>query len=67
MNKRQKKKLFKKVVGNNPRIPLNLHSECYHHIIGKPYGGTTERAKRQQETIKNLHGFIQAMTERRTQ
>lgn len=63
MNKRQKKKLFKKRIGNNPRKELRFRSECYCHIIGKPWTGRNA-LKRQQET-SNIETFNIAMTKRR--
>ena len=39
MNKRQKKKLFRKVIGSNPPEELIYTSLDYHVFIGKPWGG----------------------------
>lgn len=74
MNKRQKKKEYKKIAGANPPKWMIYHGETYHNALQKPWGGLKaaihleeliREAKRQQETIRNLEGFNQAMTERR--
>ena len=41
MNKRQKKKLFRKTMGWNPPDCLIYTSLDYHVFIGKPWGGLT--------------------------
>ena len=74
MNKRQKKKEYKKLTGSNPPKWMSYHGETYHCVIQKPWGGLKaalhleawmRKVKRQQETIRNLEGFTRAMTERR--
>lgn len=39
MNKRQKKKLYKKKTGKNPPKQLHYSEKKYHKAIGKPWGG----------------------------
>ncbi|MFR7938325.1 MAG: hypothetical protein ACLU4R_06485 [Lachnospiraceae bacterium] len=39
MNKRQKKKLFKQVIGKNPPKKMKYSGKSYHLAINKPWGG----------------------------
>lgn len=39
MNKRQKKKLYKKKTGKNPPKQLRYSEKEYHKAISKPWGG----------------------------
>lgn len=47
MNKRQKKKLFRKIIGWNPPDCLIYTSRDYHVFIGKPWGGLAALKKRE--------------------
>lgn len=62
MNKRQKKKAYKRLAGNNPPVWMSYKGQFYHIVLGKPWGGL--KMDRQQET-KNLEVFNQAMAKRR--
>lgn len=76
MNKRKKKKEYKKLAGENPPKWMSYHGETYHCVIQKQWGGSMaaihpedlmRETRWQQETIRNLEGFNRAMTERRRQ
>ena len=55
MNKRQKKKLFRKNIGWNPPDYLIYTSLAYHAFIGKPWGGLA--ALKKQETTRTVEDF----------
>ena len=55
MNKRQKKKLFRKTMGWNPPDCLIYTSLDYHVFIGKPWGGLATLTK--QETTRTVEDF----------
>lgn len=61
MNKRQKKKAYKKIMGTNPPAEVRFCGNHYRNIM---HWGAF-KAKRQQEIIRNLEGFTKTMTERR--
>lgn len=52
MNKRQKKKLFRKTMGWNPPDCLIYTSLDYHVFIGKPWGGLA--ALKKQEATRTV-------------
>lgn len=60
MNKRQKKKLYKKIKGENPPSWMQYKEWLYHDAIGKPWGGRKKSMK--QDTVSE---FAKRMTERR--
>lgn len=60
MNKRQKKKLYKKITAHNPPAWMSYKEWLYHDAIGKPWGG--RKRTRRQDNIKE---FSERMTERR--
>lgn len=53
MNKRQKKKLFKKTTGQNPPGWMHYTSRRFHNFIHKPWGGLAELKK--QEATRAVH------------
>lgn len=53
MNKRQKKKAYKKIMGTNPPAEVRFYGNHYRNIM--QWGAF--KAKRQQEIIRNLEGF----------
>lgn len=55
MNKRQKKKLFRKNMGWNPPDCLIYTSLDYHVFIGKPWGGLA--ALKKQEATRTVEDF----------
>nr|DAF52578.1 MAG TPA: hypothetical protein [Siphoviridae sp. ctAjZ17] len=55
MNKRQKKKLFRKVIGSNPPEELIYTSLDYHVFISKPWGGLA--ALKKQEATRTVEDF----------
>lgn len=55
MNKRQKKKLFRKTMGWNPPGCLIYTSRDYHVFIGKPWGGLA--ALKKQEATRTVEDF----------
>lgn len=61
MNKRQKKKAYKKIMGINPPDEVSFRGNHFRNIL--QWGAF--KARRQQETIRNLEGFNRVMTERR--
>lgn len=61
MNKRQKKKAYKKIMGINPPKEVSFRGNHLRNIL--QWGAY--RAK--WETIRNLEGFNRAMAERRKQ
>lgn len=63
MNKRQKKKLYKKLVKNNPPKWMKYSGMIYHTVISKPWGGEKEYQRKQR--IKRLVRFNTIMTQRR--
>lgn len=60
MNKRQKKKLYKKIAGQNPPAWMSYKEWLYHVVIGKPWGGRKKSMK-----PDNVSEFTKRMTERR--
>ena len=74
MNKRQKKKLFKKKTGFNPFIGMIYSHPLWHYFIGKPWGGQKEwerqweagmkRARKAAE-IRNLENVTRILAKRR--
>lgn len=65
MNKRQKKKLFKKMTRNNPPEWLSYSGKLYHSLIEKPWGGLAELKK--QETIRAVEDFNRNIQDRNVQ
>lgn len=70
MNKRQKKKKFKKIVGFNPDKDIGVITRSYlvwalhpRRRISERYKALQYIAKRQQ--VKNVENFNQIMTKRR--
>lgn len=75
MNKRQKKKLYRKIWGANPPKDLQYSGYVYHSLIEKPWGGSVkelwakyeareQRLKIDRE-INNLINAAKILTERR--
>lgn len=62
MNKRQKKKEYKKFAGSNPPSWMQYREWLYHAVIGKPWGGRKKIRRRNQD---NVNEFAKRMTERR--
>lgn len=62
MNKRQKKKLFRKVIGLNPPEGLIYTSLDYHVFIGKPWGGLA--ALKKQEATRTVEDFNRNISRR---
>ena len=60
MNKRQKKKLYKKITGHNPPARMSYKEWMYHDAIGKPWGGRKKSIK-----PDNVSEFAKVMTESR--
>ena len=60
MNKRQKKKLYKKITGHNPPAWMSYKEWLYHDAIGKQWGGRKKSMK--PDTVSE---FAKIMTERR--
>lgn len=60
MNKRQKKKLYKKITGHNPPAWMSYKELVYHDAIGKPWGGRKQIKKKD-----NVSEFAKVMTESR--
>lgn len=74
MNKRQKKKLYCKVLGANPPKWLRYTEYTYHFLIGKPWGGWAEAKRRsnarwqqlkKEQEINNLVNLTRILSERR--
>lgn len=65
MNKRQKKKLFRKVIGSNPPEELIYTSLDYHVFISKPWGGLAELKK--QAATRAVEDFNRNIQDRNTQ
>lgn len=65
MNKRQKKKLFRKTIGLNPPEELIYTSLDYHVFIGKPWGGLA--ALKKQEATRAVEDFNWNIQNRNTQ
>lgn len=60
MNKRQKKKLFRKTMGWNPLDCLIYTSLDYHVFIGKPWGGLAALKKKEAtRTVEDFNRNIQ--------
>lgn len=55
MNKRQKKKLFRKTMGWNPPDGLIYTSLDYHILVDKPWGGLA--ALKKQEATRTVEDF----------
>ena len=73
MKKRQKKKEYKKITGNNPPPWIRYHGEIYHLVMQKPWGGLRaklgkeaeeQEAARKKEISDNMKGFIEKISER---
>lgn len=62
MNKRQKKKLFRKVIGSNPPEELIYTSLDYHVFISKPWGGLA--ALKKQEATRTVEDFNRNISRR---
>ena len=65
MNKRQKKKFFKKKVGWNPPSTLHYSRLDYHVLTKKPWGGMTELKR--QIKIRSVEGFNLHIQDRNNQ
>lgn len=65
MNKRQKKKQYKKITGQNPPMRLLYSGMGYHVMIGKPWGGLA-RLKKWRAT-KAAEGFNRDIQNRNAQ
>lgn len=67
MNKRQKKKLFKKKTGINPPEWLSYKAPAFHSLTGWAWIGFTRFIKQCEgkEKIRNLETFNLKMAERR--
>ena len=68
MNKRQKKKFFKKTTGQNPPIhpqQLLYSSLSYHAIIAKPWGGLA--ALKKKIATRAVEDFNRNIQDRNTQ
>lgn len=62
MNKRQKKKLFKKRTGQNPPGWMHYTSRRFHNFLHKPWGGLKEL--RRQESTRAVEDFNRNITRR---
>ena len=62
MNKRQKKKLFRKTIGLNPPEELIYTSLDYHVFIGKPWGGLA--ALKKQAATRAVEDFNRNISRR---
>lgn len=60
MNKRQKKKLYKKIAGHNPPAWMSCKEWVYHIVSGKPWGVKKESIK-----PDNVSEFAKIMTKKR--
>lgn len=65
MNKRQKKKLFRKVIGSNPPEELIYTSLDYHIFVDKPWGGLAALKKR--EATRTVECFNRNIRNRNNQ
>ena len=61
MNLRQKKKLFKKIIGYNPR-GISYGDPRYHAAINKPWGGL--EALKKQEATRTVEDFNRNISRR---
>lgn len=61
MNLRQKKKLFKKIIGYNPR-GISYGDLRYHAAINKPWGGLA--ALKKQEATRTVEDFNRNISRR---
>ena len=61
MNLRQKKKLFKKIIGYNPR-GISYGDLRYHAAINKPWGGLASLKK--QEATRTVEDFNRNISRR---
>lgn len=64
-NKRQKKKLYKRLAGRNPPKWMRYKGKIYHIVVNKPWGGEKEY-QRLLELVR-LENFNRLMTKRRRQ
>lgn len=64
MNLRQKKKLFRKVTGQNPPGWMYYTSRRFHNFLHKPWGGLAELKK--QEAARAVEDFNRNITRRNT-
>lgn len=62
MNKRQKKKLFRKAIGSNPPEELIYTSLDYHILVDKPWGGLA--ALKKQEATRTVEDFNRNISRR---
>lgn len=62
MNKRQKKKLFRKIVGWNPPDCLIYTGLDYHILVDKPWGGLA--ALKKQEATRTVEDFNRNISRR---
>lgn len=65
MNKRRKKKQYKKIVGRNPPKWLLYKAPVYYQITRIHPGKRKKQEERKKGQQDNLPVFIRAMTERR--
>lgn len=65
MNLRQKKKLFRKVTGQNPPGWMHYSSRRFHNFIHKPWGGLVELKK--QEATRAVEDFNRNINNRNLQ
>ena len=62
MNKRQKKKIFKKRTGQNPPGWMHYTSRRFHNFLHKPWGGLKELKR--QEASRAVEDFNRNITRR---
>ena len=65
MNLRQKKKLFRKVTGQNPPRWMHYTSRRFHNFLHKPWGGLAELKR--QEATRAVEDFNWNIQNRNTQ
>jgi len=65
MNLRQKKKLFRKVTGQNPPGWMHYTSRRFHNFIHKPWGGLAELKR--QEAARAVEDFNRNISNRNLQ
>lgn len=65
MNKRQKKKLFRKITGQNPLKWISYSGIYFHVRIYKPWGGLAELKK--QESTRAVENFNRNISNRNLQ
>lgn len=63
MNLRQKKKLFRKVTGQNPPGWMYYTSRRFHNFLHKPWGGLAELKKQEAaRAVEDLTEILQGGT-----